>query len=85
VARHCPILGLGGALADQHDVAELAAALGQALGSRVAHRPPRPQTALQLTTQRPPALDEQRQLDGLVGHPHHRIGRVASGSHPAIC
>jgi hypothetical protein len=31
VARHRPILGLRRALADQHHVAELAAALGQAL------------------------------------------------------
>ena len=66
MARHCPILGLRRALADQHHVAELAAALGQALASRVAHRPPRPQTALQLTAQRPAALDEQREVDRLV-------------------
>jgi hypothetical protein len=63
VARHRPILGLGRPLADQHDVAELTAALGQALALWVAHRPPRPQTALQLPAQRPAALDEQRQVN----------------------
>jgi hypothetical protein len=45
VARHRPVLGLRRPLADQHDVAELTAALRQALAPRVAHRPPSPQAA----------------------------------------
>jgi hypothetical protein len=75
VARHRPILGLRRPLADQHHLAELTAALGQALAPRGAHRPPRPQTALQLTAQRTTALHQQREVGGLVRHPQHRILR----------
>jgi hypothetical protein len=57
-------------------VAELAAALREALGPRMAHRPTGAQAALQLTAQCPAALDEQRQVDRLVRHLHHRILRV---------
>ena len=69
-------------LADMEGVAELASALGQPLAPRIAHRPPRPQATLQLTSQRAAALQEQRQIDGLVRHPHHRILRVGQRQPP---
>jgi hypothetical protein len=60
----------GGPLVDRDGVNELAAALGQALAARVAHRPASAQTAPQLTRQGPTAPDVQAQVDGLVGDPH---------------
>ena len=69
-ARHQPAVGLGRPLADRDGVQELAAALGQALAPRVAHRPTSTQTTPQLTSQRPTAPDVQAQIDGLMGDPH---------------
>ena len=82
VPGHRPVGRLGGSLADVEGVAQLASALGQPLASWVAHRPTRPQAALQLTAQRAAALDEQRQVDRLVRHPHHRILRVGQRQPP---
>jgi hypothetical protein len=76
MAGHRPVGRLGGSLADMEGVAELAAALRQPLGPRIAHRPTAAQTTLQLTAQRPAALDEQRQIDRLVRHPHHRVSGI---------
>jgi Berberine and berberine like len=49
---------------------------GAAAWPAEAHRPTRAQTALELTTERTAALHEQRQVDRVVRHPHHRILRV---------
>ena len=38
-----------------------------------------------VAAQRTWALDQQRQRDGLVPPPHHRIGRSASGHQPPSC
>jgi hypothetical protein len=70
---HGPVGRLSGSLADMQGAAELPTSLRQPLAPWVAHRPTGAQTALQLTAQRTAALDEQRQVDGLVRHPHHRI------------
>ena len=72
VPGHGPVLDLGGPLAD-HDHAR-----DPALGSRsgacgAALGPPAAQAASQLTAQLTPALDEQRLVDRLVAHLHHRI------------
>src|SRR5215207_5896891 len=69
-ARPQPAVGLGRPLADRDGVQEWAAALGQALAPRVAHRPTSTQTTPQLTSQRPTAPDVQAQIDGLMGDPH---------------
>ena len=82
---HRPVGRLRRSLTDVEGVTQLAAALGEALGSQIAHRPTRAQAALQLPAQRTSALEEQRQIDRLVRHPQHRILRIASDSHPAIC
>ncbi len=43
------------------------------VGLRPPHRPPGPQTGVQLFAQRSTALDEQRLIDRLVRHPHLRV------------
>jgi hypothetical protein len=73
MTRHRPVSRLRGPLADVARVAQLPTSLRQPLAARIAHRPARPQAALQLATQRAAALDEQRQVDRLVRHPHHQV------------
>ena len=72
------ISDLGRPFGDHHHVADLTltdTALRIRLGSP--HRPPGPQTRMELFAERPSALHEKGLIDGLVRHAHLRIVRIA--------
>jgi len=71
VTGYGPVLGLGRALRDVDHVRDAASTLNAAAGPTLS--PAGAETAVQLPAQLAPALDEQRLVDGLVAHPHHRI------------
>ena len=76
MAGYRPVGRPRGSLTDVEGVAQLPTSLGQPLASRIAHRSTRAQIALQFPAERTAALHEQRQVDRLVRHRHHRTLRV---------
>ena len=79
VPGHGAVFDLGGALGDHDHVVDgpLAARLAGSL--RTAQGPALAQAAVQLLAQRPPALDEERHIDGLVAHTHLRVLGIRPG------
>jgi hypothetical protein len=71
---HGPILDLGGALGDHDPVGDLPTGLETAAWASL--RPPAAKAAVQLPAQLTTALNEQRLIDRLVAHLHHRIVRI---------
>ena len=77
VAGDRAVLGFGGAIADRDGVTDLA--LAAAVGERALGAPDRleaPQMGDQLAPQRPARLDEEREVDRLVGDVHVGVIRV---------
>jgi hypothetical protein len=72
---HRPVRRLRRPGGDVQDVRPDPAAVGQPGSLRSTHRPPRPQVAGQLVPQITAGLHEQRPVDRLVRHVHHRFGR----------
>jgi len=70
MAGNCPVVDLGRALGDRHHVGENASRPHM---RRAAAHPARAQATGQLAAQLTTALDEERLVDRLVAHPHHRI------------
>ncbi len=68
VPGHGSVVGFSRAFADRDDVGEGGLACGGA-APRSAHRPAGPQLLVQVSAQMPAALDVQRLVDRLVGHP----------------
>ena len=76
VSGHRPVIGFGGSFGDHDRVADLAFAGRVPFRARVPHRPSAAQTLGELVAQSASGLDEQRQIDRFVGHPHLRFVRV---------
>ena len=73
MTRHRPVSDLGRALRDHHLVGEISPALGTGASPGPTLGPPAAQAFDQLTARATSALDEERLVDRLVAHPHHRI------------
>src|SRR4051794_4121960 len=82
VARHCPIICLGRALADQDLGGDADLAPSAAARPRHPQRPPGAQAGGQLAAQRPAALHVQRLVDGLVTDAHGLIVREVEPQPP---
>src|SRR5215472_17444905 len=84
VSRHRPILSLGRPLADRHRVRD-PAMIGPLLRvvARATHHAAVSQMLQQLLFQGPAGLDEQRAVDGLVGHLARLVLRVPALEPPS--
>lgn len=78
VPRDGTVVGLGGSLADVDRSSQLALAVHHGVSERPASGVPPTQVAGQFPAQRAARLNEQRQVDRLVRHPHLRIVREGS-------
>jgi hypothetical protein len=71
VPGNSTVIGFGRTLTDHDHVPELASVVRSL--ARTSLDTPSPQAASQLASQLATSLDEQRLVDGLVTHMHHRI------------
>jgi hypothetical protein len=76
-----PVLDLGGALGDEDHAGDDPAAARE-LTLRSAQGSTGPQGLVQFLAQRSTSLDIERQVNGLVGHPHLRVVGVLDSQPP---